>query len=552
MKMRLPKGLLALIAAIATNSAYAGYYTPTTITTEGIMQLGTKADEVGGYTIDAKDGIGTATITGDVTSGSAIYVREGELIIGGTDYHNTVTINTQGGGQHRQGDSPTMLSVAGKNSVLTIDNATVTSNVEVATTIGGADGNGSLTIQNGGKYVGSNQDYFFIGYQSYRTGSSTPLSPHVQIVHATTQGALGKANSDNTDLENRFVGEYSDGANGAEFGRGVVTVTGNSEFVATGIKEFALGHGELNILENSSFASSSLPVLLGFSVGCTSTVNVESGSVMNINGQLHTGSYKDSKIEINVTNATLNLNNYKGAFLGLGSETTYDYVDNGSVTEVNLNEGAVMNVTEEMYVGYRANANVNVAATATINDSGDSRDRMIICDAGCVENAGTIELDIVMTGGQLTAHDGAEFADITALGGTINVDGSITVGSLTLGEVNIAAAEEVAVMTLATADEVQKAVQLVLSQNASINATDVEGLDNAEIIIVLDNYTAGDVLDSGHQYIVGADGETKVTIKNSAGEVVATNVDIRTVPEPATATLSLLALAALAARRRRK
>ena len=92
--MRLPKGLLALIAAAAASTAQAGYYTPTTITTSSEMLLGTKAEDVGGYTIDAKDGIGTATITGDVTSGSAIYVREGELIIGGTDYHNTVTINT--------------------------------------------------------------------------------------------------------------------------------------------------------------------------------------------------------------------------------------------------------------------------------------------------------------------------------------------------------------------------------------------------------------------------------------------------------------------------
>ncbi len=436
MKTRLPKGLLALVAAVATSTAYAGYYTPTTITTEGEMQLGAKATEVGGYTIDAKDGAGTATVTGDVTSGSAIYVREGKLIIGGTDSHNTVTVNTTGGGQHRQGDSPNMLSVAGKNSTLVVDNATLTTDKKVTTAIGGADGNGTLIIQNGGKYIGSNQDYFVIGYQSYRLGTSTPLSPHVQLVHATTQGALGAENSDNSDLANRYQGEYSSGANGTQFGRGVVTVTGNSELITSGVYEFTMGHGELNVLDNSTFTTSAKPVLLGYSVGCTSLVNVESGSVMNLNGQLQTGTYQDAEVVINVTDATVNLNNYKGSFLGLGSwsDDAGDYVNNGSTTEVNLNDGAVMNVTEEMYVGYSSDASVNVAASAAIQDSGDARDRMFICGAGTVENAGTINLNIDITGGQLTAHDGAAFAGITnGESSSMTVDGSITLsGALSM------------------------------------------------------------------------------------------------------------------------
>lgn len=175
----------------------------------------------------------------------------------------------------------------------------------------------------------------------------------------------------------------------------------------------------------------------------------------------------------------------------------------------------------------------------------------ITLEGGSLENAGSIELDIVMTGGQLTAKDGAVFSDITALGGTINVDGSITMGVLTLGEVENTASGEVAVMTLATAAEADKAVKLVLSQGASINASEVAGLDNADIIITIADYQDGDVLNTGHQYIVGAAADTKVTVVNAKGETF-NNVSIDTVPEPTTATLSLPALAALAARRRRK
>lgn len=86
---------------------------------------------------------------------------------------------------------------------------------------------------------------------------------------------------------------------------------------------------------------------------------------------------------------------------------------------------------------------------------------------------------------------------------------------------------------------------------ASINASEVAGPDNADIIITIADYQDGDVLNTGHQYIVGAAADTKVTVVNAKGETF-NNVSIATVPEPTTATLSLPALAVLAARRRRK
>lgn len=91
--------------------------------------------------------------------------------------------------------------------------------------------------------------------------------------------------------------------------------------------------------------------------------------------------------------------------------------------------------------------------------------------------------------------------------------------------------------------------ELQPEMGAGINASEVAGPDNADIIIA--DYQDGDVLNTGHQYIVGAAADTKVTVVNAKGETF-NNVSIATVPEPTTATLSLPALAALAARRRRK
>ena len=568
MKIRLPKALLTLVAVAAASTVQAGYYTPTTITTEGEMVLGSKPEGVEGYTIDAKDGAGKATITGDVTTESAIYVREGELFIGGTDVHNTVTINTQGGGQLRQGDSPTMLSVAGKDSMLVIDNATVTSERQVTTAVGGADGNGTLILQNGAKYDGSTQDYFIIGYQSYRISGTTPMTDkHAYLTHATTQGKLEEEKSDNTNLNNRWQGSYTAGSGNTEYGRGVVTVTDKSEMLASGVKEFVICHGELNVLKESTFSTSALPVLLGFAEGATATVNVESGSVMNMNGQLHTGSFKNAKVEINVNDATLNLNNYKGSFLGLGSESATSptgYKDNGSVTVLNLQDKAVMNLTEEMYVGYSSSAKINVASTATINESGDSRDLLIICAAGVVDNAGDINIKTKIDGGALTLDAGSKMADITMSEGNIKVNGATSTGDLVLNGGTITFSLNTIEMALATlaAEDTTPAMMTVDSLTVGeglkivvqLSEADFADLENKSFSLFALN---GDVTGGSIEGLLEADivftngTESKVgTISATEGTITVTNTKL--IPEPTTATLSLLALAALAGRRRRK
>ena len=433
--MKLSRHLLTIIAIIATGTAQAGYVTPTTIWKDsGEMVLGQNPDNVSGFTLDVKDGDTEAIVTKGGTTTSGLFVREGKLTIGGTDEHITLTINPNGGGQlddFQLGGTATVLNVAGKDAVAVIDNATVKTDLKTASAVGGPDGNGTLIIQNGAKYDGGSQYYFFIGYKSYRLEGEDPnhtgTGEKQQIVHATTNN-VNDSRSDSSgaaDFSNRYEGTYTPGAGGTQYGKGVVVVTGNSQFNATGIDEFCIGHGELHIRENSVVNTSERPMLVGYGFGVTSIVNVESGSVWNINGQLQTSQYANSTTIINVADASVNLNNAKGAFLGVKS--------GGGTTEFNLLENGKLKVSDELYVGYASSATLTVAETATINSFGNAVDCVIVEAAGTVVNRGAMNISVKMAGGHLTNTGSIVCDELVLNGGTLRHSGSLTVNkALTL------------------------------------------------------------------------------------------------------------------------
>lgn len=530
--MRISKKLCTLVAILAAGVAQAGYYSPTTITNNGEMQLGTQATE-GKYTIDAKDGADNATITQSVVSGSALYVREGTVTISGTTESPTIVkLNTTANNPNTHGDSPTVLNVAGKNSTLVIDNATVTTDKKAATAVGGPDGNGTLIIQNGGVYDGSNQNYFFIGYKGYTGEGESPNGKQVQVVHATTQN-IGDSTD---DLANRYQGTYTTGADGTEYGRAVVTVTGNSTLITGGSDrevslEFCMGEGEVNILDNSTWSTSARPVCIGYVPGSTSVVNVKDGSVWNVNGNLQTGSFAghNTTTEINVDNATVNLNYAGGATIGVGdyNEETDEFFDNGSTTSMSLTNEAKLNMASVFEIGWAANASLSIDETSSIEALADSEALLLVCGAGSVTNEGTIGVTTHVDGGSLTL-DGGMMADLLMTDGTITVNGSVKTGDLTLTGGN-----------------------LIFNEGALINLNGNDlVVDGATITLVLNE---GSELADNYTLFVnpGNVSNVEVNVVNAQGEALG-SVQMAVIPEPTTATLSLLALAALAARRRRR
>lgn len=147
--------------------------------------------------------------------------------------------------------------------------------------------------------------------------------------------------------------------------------------------------------------------------------------------------------------------------------------------------------------------------------------------------------NITVENGTLSLEEAAIVSDVTMNSGKLNIIGDVETGALTLngGTINFDAD--------ATIDLGEE--NLILGDNVAITLN-VDSLDNIEGITLFKN--AGNVsgLDELTVTFMDATGTTKeAAVSFSNGSVVT-----GTIPEPTTATLSLLALAGLAARRRRR
>jgi len=177
-------------------------------------------------------------------------------------------------------------------------------------------------------------------------------------------------------------------------------------------------------------------------------------------------------------------------------------------------------VTTEILDG----ASLNVYQNATMSD--------INLDGG------TINILQASDPTALGLQEVAIISDLTMNSGTLNISGDIKTGSLTLNGGTVYTSADY-VIDLGEND-------LILGDNVAITLN-VDSLDNIEGVTLFKN--AGNVtgLDALTVTFVDATGaEKEAAVSFSNGSVVT-----GTIPEPTTATLSLLALAGLAARRRR-
>ena len=196
------------------------------------------------------------------------------------------------------------------------------------------------------------------------------------------------------------------------------------------------------------------------------------------------------------------------------------------------------------------------AASIMLADSGvDETDSLItISKGGELVNEGSIVKDVqVNEGGTLTMVSGSEAANVTVDSGTINVTGSTQIGSLTLNGKSVLNFDFTQTETPAM---VELSSDLTLSGDTTIMVTVssemLENLDNQEFLFFSDNVSN---LTQANIIFTDNDDETQdkvvsVTLGSTSGSI---KVDgTVSIPEPTTATLSLLALAGLAMRRRRK
>lgn len=335
------------------------------------------------------------------------------------------------------------------------------------------------------------------------------------------------------------------------------------------------GEGLIHLAYGSNFGKESTISLNQTGNG---TINIGGGHDTELTGTLPTD-YALDKVDTNASTTSFESVN-----------TTYKINQSGA-GEINIKENATI-VADSINVGEKAhlvvdgqlnittgegnNAKVygTVSGTGTITVTGgefvnygtigvapsqatfgeddisslaDSEALLITIAGGEFVNYGTTDSSILVDGGTLTLNAGV-LADITLNSGSIVVNSDSTTGTLTLNGGTIIF-EENAKLTLVNGAELNltnTVIEVLVSEETLAGLKD--GSSDPVTLFETQDVTT----DLKGITVNFTDGTNDLTAKVD-GTADGTGVVITTiVPEPTTATLSLLALAGLAARRRRK
>ena len=580
----------------------------------GEQELSTDGIKTDKYAPLVKTGEGTATVTTDLDMGSALFVREGSVKVSNSTL--TLTPADVTGLQVATIGSDTPLSISGKNASMSIDGGKVVGKAAgTAMVVGGLDGDGSLTVSN--KSIVDNYSnggsYFLIGVAKDK--ASNEYNSHV---HSTgyndgtfaAESGIGKGVV-TVDDSSIFCGYAS-----LAVGEGELILKNNAgvyagyDHTVSTIDKFFDADGNIaatpigHVTTQNNYETS-----FGAVAGATSKISIESGSKLSVGNSVKFGAFEDSKVTLDIKGGTFE---QAGADSRTYMGYSFDLIDDGK--EVNAaivkvkaeawdhsfnNPKAVDSAIDITVSGtesgkgelklqnvYMGNAEGKGSVNVTINDNASFSAKMLevqssasinnygtltatelVLLGGSLENSGTLEADVEMSGGVFTMCDGATAQGLTATAGTVNISGNVTfTGVVNFGTVT-------SPLMMFGSSESTTPLTINIEQGSTIKMEDVALNIGAGVIFNVD--LVGDSkLDEGEAlftidygnldsaYVEEQLNQTSTTLSHN-GNVVTTiepgslniNADGSAslqVPEPTTATLSLLALAGLAMRRRRK
>ena len=467
------------------------------------------------------------------------------------------------------------LSVGGTNANLELVNSTITHNKQVKFTtasgtyttssvaslvLGTADGAAKVKLDNSTLHTDhfiqigdvDGQQYAYNETQKDEDGKTIIGSDGKALVYSyLQQPGTGYVKYTTDSKGNRYQGDYLNYGpaateihinNGSELSAGTSLQIAHADIYVDGsgsvLKDNTLGGKSGSYFGHEKSADFS----------SVTNLIITNGGAFDGNGDLKTSCAGKVGNQTYVT-----VNGEQSTFSVAG--TTYmstDATSENAKSVIKLENGATAYLNN-VEMGGMGSASIEIDGTSSIvAHEGATGTSINMYENSSIDNAGTLDLDIVMQGGNLIAQDGATFAAITAMGGTLDINGAI----IMTGDLTIAG-----LATLAEETTVESAVTLNFAEGAyidmqghsvniaaltSINVTDADGN-----FTLFTNVANAEQLNNVEFSYTDANGDTQV------GKIEVSNGNVyvgkdTTVPEPTTATLSLLALAALAGRRRRK
>ncbi|MBR3903119.1 MAG: hypothetical protein IKJ29_05605 [Akkermansia sp.] len=579
----------------------------------GEQELSTAGIQTDKYAPLVKTGEGTATVTTNLDMGSALFVREGSVKVS----NSTLTLNPADvtGLQVATIGSDTPLSISGKNASMSIDGGKVVGKAAgAAMVVGGLDGDGSLTVSN--KSIVDNYSnggsYFLIGVAKDKASNEYNSHVHSTGYNEGTKAAesgIGKGVV-TVDDSSIFCGYAS-----LAVGEGELILKNNAgvyagyDHTVGTIDKFFDADGNIaatpigHVTTQGNYETS-----FGAVAGATSKISIESGSKLSVGNSVKFGAFADSKVTLDIKGGTFEQ-------AGANSRTymgySFDRIDDGKEVDVKLvkvkaeawdhsfnNPEAVDSAIDITVSGtesgkgelklqdvYMGNAEGKGSVNVTINDNASFSAKMLevqssasiinygtltaselVLLGGSLENSGSLEADVEMSGGVFTMCNGATAKGLTATAGTVNIAGNVTfTGVVNFGTVT-------SPLAMLGSSESTSPLTINIKQGSTIKMEDValnigagvvfnvdlvgdSKLDEGETLFTIDygNLDSAYVEEQLNQIStsVSYNGTVVETFEPGSLEVKADG-STSVVPEPATATLSLLALAALASRRRRK
>lgn len=364
-------------------------------------------------------------------------IREGTLVLDKIEIQNHTKLNS----------NVSNLLVGGNNAHLQLDNgasyiqkAEYAGNSTSAIAIGSGDGKGKVTLNNGSLL---HTDHFiFAGYEKI-TGGYVSRSNKANSGDGAEELYTG-GQQGSSEININSGSTMSAGAS-LQFGNVNVTITGEGSTLcdntlgkAAELHESYFGHGK----------------------DCNTTIKVTDGGKLELNGNVYAATSEGSSVEITVSE-----------------------------------EGSGIAVAGTLYLG--AEDTQIKKASLSIDGSTYNGSGIQAYAKGAIDNKGTINADIVLSGGSYTGTDSAVFGGstfttqngsavehLTMSTGTMNISGTVTFNNVNLGT---------PVTTFAAAGNTP--LTLNITQGAVINGLGVYIAPTTIVNVLLDSdYKDGDVL----------------------------------------------------------